>query len=329
MKLRLTVCCRAYDLTQALVSGEVTPEGIDPIWIPFNVDSFWRMLSHGEFDVAETSMNTYLMARSEGAQVTAIPVFPHRRFRHSYIYLNRDAGVAHPEQLAGKRVGLPEYQITAAVWLRGILQDDHGLDPLSVHWFESRQAVRHPFNGPAGLQVERLPEGQNALDELLARGQLDAVIGPGVPDNFLRHSNVRRLFPDFKQVERDFYLRTGIFPIMHVIVIRNSVLEENKWVAASLLKAFQASKEACYRRMRDARLWALVWNRALYEEEREVFGHDPFPYGIEANRRTLDALIRYSHQQGLLKSPPESLESLFPAHLADLRYYESSAPGDA
>lgn len=328
-KLRLTLCCRNYDLTAPLVSGQVVPDGCEVVWMPFHVDSFWRMLSHQEFDVSETSTHTYLLARAQGAEVTALPIFPHRRFRHSYIYVNRAAGIERPQDLAGKRVGLPEYQVTAAVWVRGILRDDYGVDPLSIRWYEARQSVRFEFAPPVGLSIERLPAGDNDLGALLARGDLDAVIGPGLPEQFLRHAGVRRLFPDFKRVEREYFLRSGNFPIMHVVVVRSELLQRYPWLAGNLLQAFQRSKELCYARMRDARLWALVWNRAAYEEELEVFGGDAFPYGIEANRRPLETLIRYSLEQGMLKQAPPSIESLFPAHLADPRYYQAGAPGDS
>lgn len=309
-RLRLTIAVGDYDLTAGLVEGTIVPDGVDPIVLTMHSpERHWRMLRHEEFDVAELSMSSYLVARSRGLPFIAIPVFPHRRFRHSYIFVRAGSKVERPADLKGGRVGLREFQNTAALWVRGILEEHYGLAVTSVTWMcQDEEDV--PFTPPPGLRLERVPKNRT-VDEMLRKGELDAVIYPELLSSFKRGSpEVRRLFTDAKQEEIAYFRKTGIFPIMHTVVLKEALWRECPWVAANVLKAFQQAKELAYARLQDPRRVALAWVRELLEEQREILGPDPWPYDLPANRHTLETLIRYSHQQGLIPKP-FVLEELF------------------
>ncbi len=325
-KLRLTLACGDYDRTRALADGTVRVEGVDLNYIPLGPEeTFWRMEHHEEFDASEMSMGAYLIARGRGDErFIAIPVFPSRYFRHSSIYVHTHAGIERPEDLRGKRVGVPEYNVTAAVWVRGILQHEYGVHPSEIRWFQGglhdpgrREKVMGTL--PPGVSLEPLPEGRT-LNDMIERGDLDAITVPRTPNAYLQGSpNVRRLFPNYRQVEQEYFRRTGIFPIMHTIVLRREVYEANRWVAESLFKAFVQAKEACLRALTQntaALPYMLPWMYDDLEEAQRVMGADYWPYGVEANRKPLDALIQYAHEQGLTPTPLP-LEALFAAPTLD------------
>lgn len=318
-KLHITLACWDYDRTRALQEGRVEVEGMDLTFLPLRVEeTFWRMLRYQEFDAAELSMGSYLMAREKGfPRLIAIPVFPSRAFRHSGIYINTDSGIREPMDLAGKRVGVPEYQITMAIWARGILQHEYGVAPEKMKWFTGGE--EHPgredkikHDSPKSIDIRPIGPDQT-LSSMLELGDLDAMISAHMPSPFVRRSpKVRRLIPNFREVEQDYYRRTKLFPIMHTVALRQEVYEKNPWVAQSLYKAFAESKRICEESMYEfsALKYMLAWSIAEMEEEREIFGKELWPYGLEANRHNLETLVSYAHEQGLIKKPLE-LGSLF------------------
>ncbi|HKA31727.1 MAG TPA: PhnD/SsuA/transferrin family substrate-binding protein [Candidatus Binatia bacterium] len=319
-KIKLTLACWDYDRTRALQDGGVEIEGVDLTYLPLRVEeTFWRMLRYGEFDAAELSMGSYLMAREKGApRLIAIPVFPSRAFRHSCIYINTKSGIKEPKDMAGKRVGVPEYQITMAIWARGILEHEYGVKPEQMKWLTGGEEhpgredkIRHDL--PKTLDIRPIGPEQT-LSSMLERGDIDAMISAHMPSPFVRRSpNVTRLIPDFPRVEKDYYRRTKIFPIMHTVALREDFYEKHPWVAQSLYKAFAESKKICQESMYEfsALKYMLAWSIAEMEEERELFGTgERWPYGLEANRHVLETLVQYAHEQGLIKNRPD-LKSLF------------------
>jgi len=305
--LPLTLACNGNDRTQALHDGTVRPTGIDLTTLALDPEElFWRTLRHREFDVSELSMSSYLMTlEADEPPFVAIPVFPSRFFRHSCIYVNVDAGIDEPADLVGKRMGVPEYQMTASLWVRGMLQDDYGVAPADVHWFHGGQEdaggreEKLDLSLPADLTLEAIPTGRT-LSDLLVAGDLDALVTARTPSAFATDA-VERLFPDYRRVERDYYERTGFFPIMHTVVLRRDVYEANPWAAQELTKAFTAAKDRRLERIANTNELpvALPWLVAEVEATRDLMGHDYWPYGVEANRETLEAMTRYSHDQGL------------------------------
>ena len=226
-KIRLTLACWDYDRTRALQDGRVQVEGVDLTYLPLRVEeTFWRMLRYGEFDVAEMSTGSFLMSRDKGApRLIGIPVFPSKTFRHSCIYINTDSGIKKPADMASRRVGVPEYQITMAIWARGILQHEYGVAPEKMKWFTGgeehpgrQDKVKH--NLPPNIDIQPIP-ADKTLSGMLERGEIDAMISAHIPSPFVRrHHKVHRLIPNFREVEQEYFKRTKIFPIMHTIVIR-------------------------------------------------------------------------------------------------------------
>ena len=320
--LHLTLACEDYDRTRALRDGSVKPEGIEINYVGLPVEEiFWRMCRYEEFDVAELSMGAFLVAAAQGRRpFVAIPVFPSRTFRHRCIFINTASGIEKPEDLRGKRVGVPEYTMTAAVWLRGLLQHEYGVKPEEVHWLQGGEEQpgrkdRVDFDAPPGVRLEVIPQDRT-LNDMLESGAIDALMSPRMPSCFLKGApHVRRLFPDFKRVEMEYFRRTGIFPIMHVVVIRTKIYEEHPWVAQSLYKAFCAAKDLCFSQLYDSNVLriSLPWTVAEYEETRQLMGEQYWPYGLAPNLHVLETLHGYLLEQGLIKQKLD-LESLFAAN---------------
>lgn len=318
-RIRLTLGCWDYDRTRALQDGRVQVEGVDLTYLPLRVEeTFWRMLRYGEFDAAEMSTGSFLMSRDKGApRLIGIPVFPSKAFRHSCIYINTDSGIENPADMAGKRVGVPEYQITMATWARGILQHEYGVAPEKMKWFTGgeehpgrQDKVKHSL--PPNIDIRAIP-ADKTLSGMLANGEIDAMISAHMPSPFVqRHPKVRRLIPNFREVEQEYFTRTRIFPIMHTIVIREEVYETHPWIAQSLFKAFDESKRLCQESMYEfsALKYMLAWSIDEMEKEREVLGPDPWAYGLEANRHILETLVQYTYEQGLISKRLE-VDSLF------------------
>jgi 4,5-dihydroxyphthalate decarboxylase len=319
--LALTLACWNYDRTRALFDGRVRPDGIDLTCLDLPVEeTFFRMLRHHEFDVAEMSLSSYVVSLfADDPPFIAIPVFPSRFFRHSCIYVNAAAGITRPEDLAGRTVGTPEYQMTAPVWIRGILADDHGVAVNSVTYLtggleEPGRPEKLALDLPGGIHVRRIGPDQT-LSAMLASGEIDALYTARTPSSFLAghagNGRVRRLFEDFPAVERDWFRRTRIFPIMHTIVIRRHLYQRHRWIAQSLAKAFATAQRDAYAELGQtaALKTMLPWLTAHLEETRREMGDDFWPYGFAPNVEALSTFLRYSHEQGLSRRrlAPEDL----------------------
>jgi len=312
--LKLTLAVTPWEYLRPLLDGEVQAEGIDLTVIPVESPSeiFRRMLRFEEFDVSEISFSSYLRARLAGRAFIAIPVFPSRKFRHSFVFVNQEAGIERPEDLRGKRVGLPGYQMTLAVWVRGFLMHDYGLDPPDMKWFTEREEVTD-FSGYPGLSLERIPSDKE-LNQMLIHHELDALMTTQPSLELKRSERVRRLFPDFRRVEMDYFRRTGFFPIMHTVALKQKIYENHPWIATRLMDLFEQAKRIYLdHRDRRAARFSFVWTEAYLEEEAAVFGRDPWPFGLAKNRRTVEALVEYAFEQGLIQRRL-SMDELFAAN---------------
>jgi len=306
-KMQLTLACGDYDRTNALALGDVEPEGIELNYLRLPVEeTFWRMLRHQEFDVAEMSLSSYLIHRSRNDDFTAIPVFPSRCFRHSCIFVHAAAGIKQPQDLIGKRVGVPEYQMTAPLWQRALLQHDYGVHPSTMQWYQGGleqpgREEKERLNLPANIVIQPIRADQT-LNHMLEVGEIDALLSARTPSSFVGNAgSVQRLFPEFKQTEQEYFRKTGIFPIMHVIVLRKEIVEKYPWAGGSLYKAFCQAKNRLFEQMAQtaALHLSLPWLIAEVEETQRLMGADFWPYGVEANRKTLEAATSYSDEQGL------------------------------
>ncbi len=318
-RLPLTFACGAYDRTEALRTGEISPEGINLNYIAIEAsrEIFDRMVGNQEFDCAELSSSEFIRMVDGGkAPFVAIPVFPSRAFRHGFIFINRHAGISKPKDLEGKRIGTGLYTQTAAVYIRGHLQNDFDVDFSKVKWVQGAIEKPGPHGQPSTrplLQPVDITENESpySLAELLARGEIDAMIPARRPPGFGKNPDIVRLFPNFRELEREMYVRSKIHPAMHVLAIRRDVYERNPWIAASLYKAFNAAKDWAVDRMRVSITQSTMfpWHLSEFDEIEQLMGGDPWPYGIEPNRSTLEALILFLHQQHMIsrRMPAEEL----------------------
>jgi 4,5-dihydroxyphthalate decarboxylase len=307
-KLRLTMALGNYDRHWPLFSGEVQPEGIDLVAFPLPVEEiFWRQARHQEFDASEFAGAGYILLKARNASpFTAIPVFPSRAFRHNAIYVNVHAGIERPEDLKGKRVGAPEYEMTALLWIRDFLAKDYGVQPSDMEWFTGGQRdpgrrPRVPHDLPRNVVVHP-PHPEKTLDEMLERGEIDALMAARMPEPMRRGSpNVRRLFPNFREVEADYFRRTGLFPIMHTVVIKNEIVERYPWVPMNLYRAFVKAKQLALERLYDTTALAVTLPplTACYEEAQALLGPDFWPYGAEPNRKHYGYLAKIAYEQQL------------------------------
>ena len=308
-KLKLTLACGRYDRTQPLIDGRVEVEGVDLTFLPLRPgETFWRMLNHGEFDVSEMSLSSYTILRSEGdTRFIAIPIFPSRVFRQSAVYLRADSKIAAPADLKGKRVGVADYQMTAAVWTRGFLSDDYGVKPEDIHWVIGRPV--RTIKPPSNITCEFMRQ-DTTLEAMLERGEIDALVSVIIPPTL--GSSVRRLFAEPRKVERDYYQRTGIFPIMHTFVLKTALYEANPWLAISFYRAFTRARDIAYYWMydTDALTVGLPWVIDELETTRKIFGPQVWDYSIEGSRPTLEALVRHLDEQKLSRRPMK-VEELF------------------
>ncbi|HEY0989053.1 MAG TPA: hypothetical protein VGD80_18425 [Kofleriaceae bacterium] len=326
-RLRLTLACGDYDRTRALHEGAIAPEGIDLISLRLPVeDIFFRMARFAEFDAAELSLSSYLISMTDDGpgRFVAIPAFLSRSFRHGGIYVNRDSGIARPEDLVGRTVGLAEYQLTANVWIRGMLAEHHGVPVASVRYrtgglHAPGRAEKLRLDLPGDIDIAPIPSGWT-LSDMLAGGQLDAVYSPRTPQCFrARHPSVRRLFSDVRTAEADYYRRTGIFPIMHVVVLRRDVYEANRWAARSLYRALVAARDEAWRGIDEtaALRYMLPWLASDLETSKAILGNDYWTYGLAGNEKALATLIGYSHAQGLARRAFAPAELFAPETLED------------
>jgi len=296
--LRLTVACGRYDRTQALIDGRVVPEGVELTFIPLRPgETFWRMLNHGEFDASEMSLSSYTILRSEGdTRFIAIPVFPSRVFRHSAIYLRADSKIAVPQELKGRRIGVGDYQMTAAVWVRGLLAHEYGVVPEEVEWVIGRPI--RAIKPPEGVRLSSMAP-ETTLEAMLERGEIDALVSVMIPKG-LGHG-VRRLFADFRLVETAYFKKTGIFPIMHTFVLKRRLYEENPWLAVSFYRAFCRARDLAYRTAYDTDALAvgLPWVIDEIESAHTLLGPQIWDYSIDGSRATLEALVAFLDEQRL------------------------------
>jgi 4,5-dihydroxyphthalate decarboxylase len=306
--LKLTLACWDYDRTRPLIDGRVRPHGIDlEVKMLRPRVMFPRMLEHKEFDASELSLASYASLLGRGdTSFRALPVAVSKIFRHSCIYIRPGSGIQKPEDLRGKRVGTTQWGSTAAVFMKGMIQDEYGVAPHEMRWFMGgldapTQAPLIPFTPPPGVSLELLPDGKT-LEAMMEAGELDALFSIYLPKIFLNGSpNCKRLWPNFKEVEKDYYRRTKIFPIMHTIAMRSDVIEAHPWAPKALYHALIEARDIAVEGLydTDALRLALPWLLDHVEEAWSVFGEDFWAYGLEANRPTLEALGRYVFEQGL------------------------------
>lgn len=328
-RLQLSLCMSLNERSRALIEGTVAPDGVDLVTtVAHPSEIFWRQLRFAEFDISEMSLSSFLIQSSHGdSPWVGLPVFTQRVFFHTWAIVRSAAGIERPEDLKGKRVGVPEYQQTAALWARGVLQHEFGVAPEDMIWYMERTEERSHgggtgFQPPPGIRFHRIPPNESIASMLLA-GELDASLLYIADRNLLDRSGVdlsgsaavRPLFDNQAEAVR-YYKKTGLFPINHGVVIRRSLLEEHPWLAINVYKAFLESKELAATRARE--LFNVYCNLGLLAPEaRDAFGTDPFPYGVQANRHTLETIAQYSHEQGLTPRVMK-LDELFAPSTLDL-----------
>lgn len=308
----LTLACGDYEIIRALKEGIVRTDGID-LTVLTDMDSpsrHWRFLRNREFDIAEVSSSGYLAAYDRGLPFRAIPVFLHRRFRHGFVFINTGKGITKPTDLIGRRVGSKGFLFTATLWMRGILEHHYGVPHKSIEWLtELDEDV--DFTPPADLKITQVPDSKS-IETMLAEGEIDALLHPDLIKPLLaKDKRVGRLFPNYKAEEIAFYRRTGIFPIMHLVGIRQEIVEKHPWVPINLFKAFNEAKTIAMTRLLNPRIVPLAWYREAWEEQEQILGPDPWEYGLTAqNRATLETLVGISFEQGLI-SRKLPLDELF------------------
>ena len=320
--LDITLACWNYDRTRALAEGRVRPDGIDLRYLNYMVEeTFFRQARFQEFDASEMSFSSYVVSLFRDPQpFIAIPVFPSRYFRHSCIYVNANSGIKEPKDLIGKKIGVPEFQMTAPVWIRGILSEHYGVPVDSVTYYtggeeEPGRPEKIKLDLPANIKVEAIPEDKT-LAQMLRDGEIDAFHTARKPSTY-DGKTVVRLFENFVEVEKDYYNKTKIFPPMHTIVIRRELYDRHRWVAQNLYKAFVESQELVYEDFSQtaAMMAMLPWHNAAVEEAVELMGSDWWPYGFEANREAIAVFLKYHHECGLSKRLLEPEEVFAPETL--------------
>ncbi|MGH7793650.1 MAG: ABC transporter substrate-binding protein [Candidatus Binatia bacterium] len=315
---KITIGCRDYDHTRALADGRIKIDGGDLEFVNLSPPSqiFLRMLHDEEFDASEMSLSNYMIALGKGdRRFVAIPVFPSRVFRHSYIWIHARSEIERPQDLKGKRVGIADYSMTALLFVRGLLQHQYGVAPQDIHWFR-RRSEHVAIEIPREVRIDNIAKDET-LDSLIEEGKLDALAVTSPPRAFLQGSPlVRRLFPDCRGVEAAYYRETKIFPIMHMVVLRRVVYEQDPVIAVRLAQGFNAAKQHAFEAYEEG-LSSLPWINLDLEYAREILGADIYPYGVKRNLPTLEAATRYSHEQGLTQRR-FAVEELFAPETLDL-----------
>ena len=312
-KLRLSFACALYDRMQPLYTGEVQPEGIDLNFIAIDQPRpiFDRMSGGQEFDVAEYSSSEFVQRyANKQCPFVALPVFPSRAFRHGFIAVHRKAGIKQPKDLEGKRVGVPLYTMTAAIFIRGLLQHEYGVDMSKIHWVQGAMNTPNAHGSPTVLpllkpiSIEENRSGKS-MSDLIEERVVDATLGTSLPESIRHNPDIQRLFPDYEKLEKEYYRRTRIFPIMHLVAIRRVVYEKHPFIASSLYDAMCRSKEIALEKMFNLRAlrYMTPWLMRDIDEIYEIFDGDPWPYGLEPNRPTLEAFVTYLTDQSLIAAP--------------------------
>jgi len=316
-KLNLSVAIGDYDRTRALIDGAVQIDGVDPVYMTLSPEEiFFRAFRHSEFDICELSLSSHTIKTAHGGSAyVGVPAFLSRAFRHTCIWVRRDR-VKSPADLKGKRIGLPEYQLTAHVWARGILEDDYGVKPSDVTWV--RGGIDQPgrpekiaIKLPVNVKLENAPDGAT-ISGMLDRGEIDGFMAPRPPSCARTNPNVGWLFPDPTSVAKDSFHRTGVFPIMHVVGVRRTLADQHPWLPAAVFKAFGQAKAVGLAALSDtsATKVTLPFVEEQLQAARDLMGEDFWAYGVEASRKTLETFVRYHHAQGL--SPNRvKIEDLF------------------
>ena len=297
---RLTLSCGDYDRTRPLIDGTIATPGLALTVIPLpSAERHTRFVRKFEFDVCELQIAQYLGLKSRGTPITAIPVFPHRRFNHSCVMVRIDSNILRPEDLRGRRVGVHGHFNPIALWIRGLLQHEFNLPPSEIHWVADGPEDVPGWSAPSWLRIERAPTGRK-MQDLLKAGELDAqILSDSGADASAINKIVRRLWPNYRDVEVDYYRRTGIFPIRHLVVVKDEVLAHDGELASKLVRAFEEAKQQAYKYWADHRRSSLAWFGAEQEEERALLGPDPWPYSVEQNRVVLETLLDYAFEQRL------------------------------
>ncbi len=317
-KLTLSLACCDYDRTRALFDGRVPVEGCEVVGVPMSPEeAFHRAFKYQEFDVTELSMSSYMNVLSrDNSPYIGIPAFVSRLFRHSSIYVRTDRGIEKPEDLKGKTIGVPEYQMTAALWVRGILNDEYGVRAEDISWRnggleEGGREERAPLHLPDTIDLQSIPKDETPAQQL-DDGRLDAVISARAPSTYYTNVNIDRLFPDYKTAEQAYYAKTGMFPIMHLVGVRRSIVEKHPWLPVNLYVAFLKAKALCYEEMEQVGHLAHTMPWPVYELEqvRKLMGPDHWKYGIQENEKEISAVTRYSFEQGISARKLEA-EDLF------------------
>lgn len=305
-KLRLSVAVGDYDRTRALIDGTVQIDGVDPVVMALTPEEiFFRAFRHAEFDICELSLSSFTVKTAQGdCAYVGVPAFVSRAFRHTSIYVRTDR-IKQPSDLKGRRIGVPEYQLTANVWARAVLEEDHGIKPADMTWVrggidEPGRPEKIAIKLPPDVKLENAPEGAT-ISGMLDRGEIDAFMAPRPPSCAATNADVGWLFPDPTASARAYYRRTGIFPIMHMVGVRRELAEAHPWLPAAALKAFEQAKSAGLAKLADtsATKVTLPFVEEQLKSAREMMGHDFWPYGIAANRQTLTAFLQHHHRQGL------------------------------
>src|SRR5215475_9747567 len=319
VEVPITIACGNYDRTRAIRDGRVKVEGCEATYLPlYPEEIFFRAFRYQEFDVSELSFSSYIRTVAAGnSAYIGIPAFVSRLFRHSGIYVRADAGIRAPADLRGKRIGLPEYQITAVVWMRGMLQHEYGVLPTEISWRSGGQEEpgrdeRTPLKPIAGLDLEPIRQDQTLVG-MLRNGELDALFTARAPSSFLAgEPHIARLFPDTRAAEKAYYKKTGMFPIMHLVGIRKRLVQQYPWLVTSVYKAFLEAKALAMVDLCDvnALMVTLPWLEAETKETMAVMGPDFWKYGVQENMPEIEALTQYAYEQGLIERKP-AVEELF------------------
>ena len=313
-RLRLTMACLDYDRVKPLMTGQVKPDGIDLNILTLPADySVWPMIRHQEFDVSEMTLASYTVLRARGdAPYIGIPAFLARTFVHAGLFVNAKSGIREPKDLHGKRVASGQYLMTFAGWVRGILQNEYGVDLSKIDWRTGRPEAE--LRLPGEMRVSLLPDGPPLPDRLEA-GEIDALIAPRIPAKFRAHPHVRPMFPDARAVELEYFKKTGVFPILHLVVIKESIYREHPWVASSLMRAFNEAKDVCYKDLAETlegTKYTVPWLDSHLTDVRAQLGEDFWPYGVKRNRAALETYGRYLHQQHFVERPVAAEELFAP-----------------
>lgn len=325
-RLRLTIATGNYDRVRPLIDGRVTVEGCEVNYLCLGPEeAFYRAFTNREFDVTELSFSSYMIARSRGiADYIAVPVFLSRMFRHSAIYIRKDAGITRPEDLKGRTVGVPVYAMTAALWVRGMLAEQYAVNPGDIHWVtggleQPGRYGKYPLNLPPHIRVEPIP-ADRSLSDMMARGELSALISARAPSCF-GNGAVVRLFPDYREHEREYYRKTRLFPIMHGLAVREDLARQEPWLPSSLFKAFSQARRMALTELREvAALHAMLpWLPAEIDETVALMGEEFWPYGFKPNLPELEAMTRWSFEQGLAVRKLDPKELFHPATLEQAR----------